>query len=63
MNGKKAKALRRIAQANTPGALPGQLIGMPTGAAVHEATTTRGVLNFFKKEVAAGRMVLTKKKP
>lgn len=63
MNGKKAKALRRIAQANTVGAPLGKLIGAPDGNAVHEASTTRGVYHHFKKEVVAGRMVLKKGAP
>lgn len=60
MNGKKAKALRRIARQQTPDQPERDYKELATGAAVVDAITTRGVQNFFKREIKAGRLSLKK---
>jgi hypothetical protein len=60
MNGKKAKALRRIARQQTPDQPERDYKDSATGAVLVDAITTRGVLKFFKREIEAGRFKLNK---
>lgn len=60
MNGKKAKAMRRIAQQQTVGFEEVDYTTFTNGQKVVDAKTTRGVVNYFKKEVKRGALSLRK---
>lgn len=60
MNGKKAKAMRRIAQQQTIGFGETEYSSFPNGQKVVDAKTTRGVVNYFKKQVKCGVLALRK---
>lgn len=63
MNGKKAKALRRIAQSQTVGfeAMPYRDNG--SGGVQNEPISSKGVLNHFKREIKRGNLAMVKGKP
>lgn len=60
MNGKKAKAMRRIARQQTVGFDACDYTSLPNGATIVDAKSTRGVVNYFKKQVKRGAFALRK---
>lgn len=60
MNGKKAKAMRRIARQQTVGFETCDYAPMPNGQTVVDAKCTRGVVNYFKNQVKRGALSLRK---
>lgn len=58
MNGKRAKALRRIAKKETPNAPQLAYIENGSGDIMVEAISMRGVLKYFKRQIKTGNAKL-----